>query len=111
MIFFFCFTFSEVERFDLIGAYYRRLTSDNEEVRMEAAKAWSVWEMTTSRLFVDRDMVQRATGDVWAQQLARIEWYFNLLILTFCLLLPIFLLGGQRRCMLQTPVCRLKAYQ
>ena len=65
----------KAERFDLIGAYYRRLTSDNEDVRMEAAKAWSIWEMTTSRLYVDHDMVQRATGDAWAKQLARIEWY------------------------------------
>ena len=31
----------EAERGDLIGAYYRRLTSDDESTRFEAAKAWA----------------------------------------------------------------------
>ena len=34
----------EVERGDLMSAYYRRLTSEDAEVRMRAARAWSVWE-------------------------------------------------------------------
>src|SRR4029077_12077002 len=36
------------ERTDLIGAYHRRLTSDDVFVRQEAARAWSVWEASTS---------------------------------------------------------------
>ena len=34
----------EVERNDMVSAYYRRLTSANELVQIQAAKAWSVWE-------------------------------------------------------------------
>jgi proline iminopeptidase len=34
----------ESERGDMIGAYYRRLTSDDASVRFEAARAWSLWE-------------------------------------------------------------------
>ncbi len=33
-----------VERGDLMGAYYRRLTSADAGVRMAAAKSWSMWE-------------------------------------------------------------------
>lgn len=66
----------EVERYDLTNAYYRRLTSEDEEVRVEAAKAWSIWELTTSRLFVDPEYIKRAETDIWAQQFARIECHY-----------------------------------
>lgn len=66
----------EVERFDLISAYYRKLTSDDETIRTEAAKAWSKWEMTTSRLFVDPEYILRAEADTWALQFARIECHY-----------------------------------
>lgn len=66
----------EVERHDLMSSYYRRLTSDKEEVRMEAAKAWSTWEMNTSRLYVDEDYLKRAETDLWALQFARIECHY-----------------------------------
>jgi len=38
------------EREDLLTAYYKRLTSGDPQVRLEAARAWSVWEASTSRL-------------------------------------------------------------
>ena len=57
-----------------MGAYYRRLTGEDEQVRLEAAKHWSRWEMATSRLHVDEEYLRRAEGDKWAQQFARIEW-------------------------------------
>ena len=31
------------EQGDLISAYYKRLTSEDKDVRLEAAKHWSVW--------------------------------------------------------------------
>ena len=40
----------ESERGDLLLAFHRRLTSDDPETRMRAAKAWSIWEGTTSTL-------------------------------------------------------------
>ena len=49
----------EVERHDLISAYHRRLTSEDEATRLAAARAWSVWEGATSRA---RRWCPRATG-------------------------------------------------
>jgi len=43
----------EEERGDLLHAYHRRLTSDDPAVRLAAARAWSVWEGSTSCLFPD----------------------------------------------------------
>src|SRR3546814_8913197 len=40
----------QVERHDLISAFHRRLTSDDEATRLAAARAWSVWEGATSFL-------------------------------------------------------------
>ena len=66
----------QVERGDLISAYYRRLTGDNPlEEKLAAARAWSTWEMATSRLLVDKELLQRAAEkDTWCLQFARIEW-------------------------------------
>lgn len=40
----------EDERDDMISAYYKRLTSEDENVRLEAARRWSTWENMTSKL-------------------------------------------------------------
>src|SRR5690606_31104271 len=48
---------AEDERDDLIGAFHRRLTSDDEATQLDAARAWSVWEGATSFLHVDQDFV------------------------------------------------------
>lgn len=63
----------EEERGDLVSAYYKRLTSDDAEVRAAAAKAWSIWEGSTSKLFPDPDYVSRYAGDAFADAFARIE--------------------------------------
>ena len=65
----------QVERGDLMSAYYRRLTGADEQVRNKAAAAWTKWECSTSRLLVDADMVKKASDDAWAYAFARIEWY------------------------------------
>ncbi|KAK3105023.1 hypothetical protein FSP39_015399 [Pinctada imbricata] len=66
----------EVERGDIMSAYHRRLTSEDEETRLEAAKAWSTWEMSTSRLVMDEDMLKRTESDIWALSFARIESHY-----------------------------------
>ncbi|XP_060598187.1 probable proline iminopeptidase isoform X2 [Ruditapes philippinarum] len=66
----------QVERCDLIGAYYRRLTGSDEKVQLECAKAWSKWELKTSKLYVDDSYVARAEADIWALQFARIECHY-----------------------------------
>lgn len=66
----------EHERKDLLGAYYKRLTSDDERVRLEAAKAWSIWEGRTSCLFANEELIQRSSGDSFALAFARIECHY-----------------------------------
>lgn len=66
----------EVERDDMLGAYYRRLTSDDERVRIEAAKAWSVWEASTSNLVQNTAQMERFEADEFALAFARIECHY-----------------------------------
>jgi proline iminopeptidase len=66
----------EVERGDLISAYYRRLTSDDADVRLRAARAWSIWEGSTSKLRPDPGLIERFSGDRFAEAFARIECHY-----------------------------------
>jgi len=66
----------EVERGDLMSAYHRRLTSDDPAVRREVARAWSIWEGTTSRLYVDPAYVAHYGADAFADAFARIEAHY-----------------------------------
>ncbi|CAE6415944.1 unnamed protein product [Rhizoctonia solani] len=66
----------EAERDDFVKAYNKLLNSDDEKVRLNAAKAWSKWEMTTSKLYVDPEYIARATEDDWANAFARIENHY-----------------------------------
>ena len=66
----------EVERGDLMSAYYRRLTSDDEDVRRKAARAWSIWEGSTSFLVQDLDHIARTGEDDFAVAFARIECHY-----------------------------------
>ncbi|HZR36566.1 MAG TPA: prolyl aminopeptidase [Nevskia sp.] len=64
------------ERGDLVAAYHRRLTSENAAVRREAARAWSIWEGTTSKLLQSEDMVARYSSENFAEAFARIECHY-----------------------------------
>jgi proline iminopeptidase len=66
----------EAERGDMLTAYYRRLTSENEAVQLEAARAWSVWEGSTSKLFPDPDLIEHFGEPHMALALARIECHY-----------------------------------
>lgn len=66
----------ESEREDLMTAYHKRLTSDDVEVRLAAARRWSAWEMATSRLLPDEDYVAKADDDEFALAFARIESHY-----------------------------------
>jgi len=65
-----------VERFDLMSAYYRRLTSPDTAVRVAAAKAWSIWEGSTSFLHPSADYIAATGGDEFALAFARIECHY-----------------------------------
>ncbi len=64
------------ERKDMLTAYHRRLMSDDELTRLEAAKRWSIWEGSTSKLFPDPDLIDRASDPHFALALARIECHY-----------------------------------
>lgn len=64
------------ERHDLINAYYRRLTSDDPNIQLAAAKAWSVWEATTSKLIPDPELQEKCGEDTFATAFARIECHY-----------------------------------
>ncbi|KAG0148904.1 hypothetical protein CROQUDRAFT_669596 [Cronartium quercuum f. sp. fusiforme G11] len=66
----------EDERNDLMAAYYKRLTSTDPKVRSEAAKQWSLWECSTSRLMVDHEYLLKAEEDDFADKFARIECHY-----------------------------------
>eukprot|EP00455_Lapot_gusevi_P023711 TRINITY_DN2460_c0_g1_i1.p1 TRINITY_DN2460_c0_g1~~TRINITY_DN2460_c0_g1_i1.p1 ORF type:complete len:373 (-),score=115.71 TRINITY_DN2460_c0_g1_i1:84-1067(-) len=65
-----------VERFDMMSAYHRRLTGDNEEEKIKSARAWSRWEMATSRLYMDPSLLDKAEDDRFALAFARIECHY-----------------------------------
>ncbi len=64
------------ERNDLLNAYYKRLTSEDKKVRLEAAKAWSIWEASTSKLLVDQDLMESFGESDFADAFARIECHY-----------------------------------
>jgi proline iminopeptidase len=66
----------EAERGDLLRAYHRRLTSDDPAVRQEAARAWSVWEGSTSCLFPNAELIAKTGGDEFSLAFARIECHY-----------------------------------
>ncbi|MBD2357726.1 prolyl aminopeptidase [Tolypothrix sp. FACHB-123] len=64
------------ERDDLLTAYYQRLTSPDLKIRLEAARAWSIWEASTSRLFPDTNLMKNFGQNDFAEAFARIECHY-----------------------------------
>ena len=60
----------------MITAYHRRLVSDNPVVRPEAARAWSVWEASTSHLLQDQEYIKSCAGDEFSLAFSRIECHY-----------------------------------
>ncbi len=67
------------ERGNMIAAYYRRLTSEDRQVQLRAARAWSLWEAATLSLLHDSERLQKFGSDSYALAFARIEshYFFN----------------------------------
>lgn len=66
----------EHERHDFVAAYYKRLTSTDATVRAEAAKAWSTWEGSTSKLVPNKSLIEGYANDTFADAFARIECHY-----------------------------------
>jgi proline iminopeptidase len=64
------------ERGDLVAAYRRRLTSDDPAVRLEAARAWSLWEGRTITLLPSQANADAFGRDEYALAFARIENHY-----------------------------------
>ena len=60
------------ERANLVEAYHARLTSDDEEVRLAAAKEWSLWEGSVATLLPDEDLLDSFADPSKALPFARI---------------------------------------
>ena len=66
----------EAGRGDLMAAYRRRLTHADRAVRLEAARAWSLWEGETITLLPDAEMSDSFGKDDFAIAFARIENHY-----------------------------------
>jgi proline iminopeptidase len=64
------------ERSDLVSAFHKRLTSADEAVRLAAARAWSVWEASTSFLHQNKDFMEKLEEPEAALAMARIECHY-----------------------------------
>lgn len=66
----------EEERNDMVTAYYKRLTSEDRAVRVEAARAWSMWEGSIINLHPNDEVVEDFGDEDYAISMATIECHF-----------------------------------
>jgi len=66
----------EVERHDMMSAYYRRLTGTDEDEKLKCARAWTTWEMTTSALHVNPESIEKGEDPKFALAFSRIECHY-----------------------------------
>ncbi|SFQ33292.1 proline iminopeptidase [Variovorax sp. OK605] len=66
----------EAERGDMIAAYRKRLTGDDPVARIEAARAWSVWEGETITLLPSQALADTHADDHFALAFARLENHY-----------------------------------
>lgn len=66
----------ENERNDFVKAYYKRLTSSDKATRIAAARPWSVWEGSTSKLIPDTELMHDFSDAEFALAFARIECHY-----------------------------------
>ena len=68
----------EDERGDLVAAFHRRLTGEDEDARLEAAKAWSIWEGHVATLLPKPELLEDFADPGKAVPMARIAAQFFL---------------------------------
>ncbi len=66
----------EAERGAMVAAYNKRLTGDDPVAKLEAAKAWSLWEGETITLLPSPDLSDHHAEDHFAIAFARIENHY-----------------------------------
>ena len=66
----------QAERDDLLEAYRKRLTGDDEALQLAAAKAFSAWEANVVTLLPDQHVIEEFTEPHKAIAIARIENHY-----------------------------------
>ncbi len=66
----------EAERGDLVGAFHRRLMSEDRETRLTAARAWARWEGETIALAGPSALPARFQDDAFVEAFARLESHY-----------------------------------
>lgn len=64
------------ERNDLVRAFHKRLTSDNWETRLSAARAWARWEGETISIAGPSALPARFNEDRFVEAFARLESHY-----------------------------------
>ena len=64
------------ERDDFLRAYHQRLTGTDQRAALTAARAWSVWEASTSFLQSNPESIRKWSEDQFALAVARIESHY-----------------------------------
>ena len=64
------------EQKHLVKAYYNKLTSSNQKIRIEAATAWAKWEASTSKLIQNKNSLHHFDDKKVAEAFARIECHY-----------------------------------
>jgi proline iminopeptidase len=64
------------ERDDYLRAYHQRLTGADQRAALAAARAWSIWEASTSFLRSNLDNIRKWSEDQFALAVARIECHY-----------------------------------
>lgn len=64
------------DRNEMVRAYYKLLTSENREMKVKAAKAWSQWEAATAHLFIDQKAIDDFEDPDYAITFASIECHY-----------------------------------
>ncbi len=64
------------ERADIVSAFYKRLTGQNELAKMGAAKAWAVWEARVATLEPNQALVSQFSNPHLAVAMAKISSHY-----------------------------------
>lgn len=64
------------KRENIVKAYYEIFTEGDEEEQIEAAKAWSIWEGSISKLIPSKDLINSFGNPFNAISIAKIECHY-----------------------------------
>ncbi len=64
------------QRGTMVKSYYQQLTSSDKKLQLDAAKRWSIWEASTSKLKQDKGFIDEYEEPEKALPFARIECHY-----------------------------------